>query len=175
MHNRGTIVRHNVMGNAAENAIDLKGAGHTLIENNLIYSSSGDDDGPLGGHDAGSGGGVTANPNMPTRNTIVRGNVIWDHATGLEMAEGDHYYNNTVLNNRRTWLGPNQTEGSHAGLLAFNYPDLPRAFLNNIVAAQPNRGIYNWLMDWGDKFHLDNNLYYDRGAPSVSTTGKTGR
>ena len=165
LHNRGTILRHNVMGNAAENAIDLKGSGHTLIENNLIYSSSGDDDGPLGGHDAGSGGGITANPNTPTRNTIVRGNVIWDHATGLEMAEGDHYYNNTVLNNRRTWLGPNQTEGAHAGLMAFSYPDLPRAFLNNIVAEQPNKGIYNWLMDWGDKFHLDNNLYYDRGAP----------
>ncbi len=164
LYNRGTIIRNNVMGNAAENAIDLKGAGHTLIENNLMYSSSGDDDGPLNGHDAGSGGGVSANANTPTRNTIVRGNVIWDHTIGLEMAEGDHYYNNTVLNNRRTWLGPNQTGESHAGLLAFNYPNQQRAFLNNIVAGQPSRGIYNWMMDWGDKFYLDNNLYYDQGT-----------
>ena len=65
LHNRGTIIRYTVMGNAAENAIDLKGAGHTFIEHNFIYSSDGDDDGALGGHDAGSGGGVTANPNTP--------------------------------------------------------------------------------------------------------------
>ncbi|MBP1656105.1 MAG: hypothetical protein H6Q31_706 [Bacteroidetes bacterium] len=164
LHNRGTIIRNNVMGNAAENAIDLKGAGHTIIENNLIYSSSGDDDGPIGGHDAGSGGGVTANPNNPTRNTIVRKNVIWDHCTGLDMAEGDHYFNNTILNNRRTWQGPNQTGNNHVALRAFNYPNAKRAFLNNIVAGQSGGGMYEWLMDWGDKFHLDNNLYYEPGA-----------
>ena len=164
LHNRGTIIRHNVMGNAAENAIDLKGAGHTIIEDNLLYSSSGDDDGPIGGHDTNSGGGLSANANTPTRNTIVRRNVIWDHNTGLDMAEGDHYYNNTILNNRRTWAGPNQTDGSHAGVMAFNYPNVKRAFLNNIIGAQPNAGVFNWLMDWGDKFHLDNNLYFDRGA-----------
>jgi hypothetical protein len=164
LHNRGTIIRHNVMGNAAENAIDLKGAGHTIIEDNLLYSSSGDDDGPLGGHDTNSGGGLSANANTPTRNTIVRRNVIWDHNTGLDMAEGDHYYNNTILNNRRTWAGPNQTDAAHAGVMAFNYPNVKRAFLNNIIGAQPNAGVFNWLMDWGDKFDLNNNLYFDRGA-----------
>jgi hypothetical protein len=164
LHNRGTIIRYNRMGNAAENAIDLKGAGHTLIEHNLVYSSSGDDDGPIGGHDVSTGGGITSNPNNPTRNTIVRANVIWDHATGLDMAEGDHYYNNTILNNRRTWQGPNQPGGNFTALRAFNYPNAKRAFLNNIIAAQPNAGIYNWQMDYGDKFHLDNNLYYDSAA-----------
>ena len=164
LHNRGTIIRFNRMGNAAENAIDLKGAGHTFIQYNLIYGSSGDDDGAIGGHDAGSGGGVTANANTPTRNTIVRGNVIWDHSTGLDMAEGDHYYNNTILNNRRTWQGSNQTSGDFAGLRAYSYPNTKRAFLNNIVAGQPNRGVFDWMMDWGDKFHLDNNLYFDQGA-----------
>lgn len=164
LHNRGTIVRHNRMGNAAENAIDLKGAGHTIIEHNLIYSSSGDDDGPIGGHDTGSGGGVTSNPNTPTRNTIIRFNVIWDHSTGMEMAEGDHYFNNTILNNRRTWQGPNQTGTAHTGIRAWNYPDYNRAFINNIVGAQPNIGVYDWLMDWGDKFDLNNNLYFDNGA-----------
>jgi hypothetical protein len=113
LHNRGTIVRYNTLGNAAENAIDLKGAGHTVIEHNYAYSSSGDDDGPLGGHDNGSGGGITSNPNNPTRYTVTRYNVVWDHSTGMEMAEGDHYYNNTILNNRRTWVGPNQTEDTH--------------------------------------------------------------
>lgn len=164
LHNRGTIIRNTIMGNAAENAIDLKGAGHTIIENNLIYSSSGNDDGPLGGNDAGSGGGVSANPNNPTRYTIVRGNVIWDHVVGLEMAEGDHYFNNTILNNRRTWQGSNQTTGTHSALLAFNYPNFKRAFLNNIVGGQSGQYIFDWLMDWGGNFHLDNNLYYDGGA-----------
>ncbi len=174
LHNRGTIIRHTIMGNAAENAIDLKGAGHTIIENNLIYSSSGDDDGPLGGHDVGSGGGVTANANTPTRNTIVRRNVIWDHSTGLDMAEGDHYFNNTILNNRRTWQGPNQSGTSHVALRAFSYPNTKRAFLNNIVAGQQNGGVFEWLMDWGGKFHLDNNLYYDTGAPARFIHRKNG-
>jgi hypothetical protein len=165
LHNRGTIIRYNRMGNAAENAIDLKGAGHTFIEYNLIYSSTGDDDGAIGGHDTGSGGGVTSNANTPTKNTIVRGNVIWDHSSGLDMAEGDHYYNNTIMNNRRTWQGPNQTSGDFTGLRAYNYPDTKRAFLNNIVAGQPNRGVFDWMMDWGDKFQLDHNLYYDASAP----------
>ena len=164
LHNRGTIVRYNRMGNAAENAIDLKGAGHTIIEHNLIYSSLGDDDGPIGGHDAGSGGGVTSNPNTPTRYTIIRGNVIWDHSTGMEMAEGDHYFSNTILNNRRTWQGPDQTGTAHTAIRAWNYPAYDRAFINNIVGAQPNVGVYDWLMDWGDKFDLNNNLYFDSGA-----------
>ncbi len=164
LHNRGTIIRNTIMGNAAENAIDLKGAEHIIIENNLIYSSTGDDDGPIGGHDAGSGGGITANPNNPSRNTIVRRNVIWDHCTGLDMAEGDHYYNNTILNNRRTWQGPNQSGNAHVALRAFSYPQTKRAFLNNIVAGQSGGGAYEWLMDWGDKFHLDNNLYHEPGA-----------
>lgn len=165
LHNRGTIIRFNRMGNAAENAIDLKGAGHTFIQYNLIYGSTGDDDGAIGGHDAGSGGGVTSNANTPTKNTIVRGNVIWDHSTGLDMAEGDHYYNNTILNNRHTWQGSNQTSGDFTGLRAYSYPNTKRAFLNNIVGGQPNRGVFDWMMDWGDKFHLDNNLYFDQGAP----------
>lgn len=165
LHNRGTIVRNCVMGNAAENAIDLKGAGHTIIENNLMFSSDGDDDGPIGGHDTNSGAGVETSPVVPTRYTIVRKNVIWDHSTGLTMAEGDHYFNNTILNNRRTWRGPNQTDNDHACLRAWNYPNVPRAFVNNIVGSMPTAPVFNWLMDWGDKFLLDNNLYYEPSGP----------
>jgi hypothetical protein len=181
LHNRGTIVRYNRMGNAAENAIDLKGAGHTIIEHNLIYTSTGDDDGPIGGHDAGSGSGVTSNPNNPTRYTIIRSNVIWDHSSAMEMAEGDHVFQNTILNNRRTWQGPNQTDAARTGIRAWNYPDYNRAVLNNIIGAQPNVGVYDFLMDWGDKFDLNNNLYFDTGAQTkfyhrmnnnrVTTTG----
>lgn len=165
VYNRGVIVRHNVMGNAAENAIDLKGAGHTIIENNLIYSSSGNDDGPIGGNDSGSGGGVTSNPNNPTRFTIIRGNVIWDHSTGMEMAEGDLCYNNTILNTRRTWRGGNQTEDWHAAIRAWNYPLVARALVNNMICDMPTGAIYSFLMDWGDKFTIDNNLYFESTGP----------
>ena len=165
LHNRGTIIRNCVMGNAAENAIDLKGAGHTIIENNIMFSSDGDDDGPLGGHDTNSGAGVETSPVVPTRYTIVRGNVIWDHSTGLTMAEGDHYFNNTILNNRRDWRGPNQTGNGHTNLRAWNYPNVPRAFVNNIVGGMPTAPVFNWLMDWGDKFLLDNNLYFEPSGP----------
>ena len=165
MHNRGTIVRNSILGNAVENAIDLKGAGHTIIENNLIFSSSGDDDGPLDGHDTNSGAGIETSPAVPTRFTIVRGNVIWDHSTGLTMAEGDHYFNNTILNNRRSWQGPDRTTGDHTCLRAWNYPSVNRAFVNNIVGGMPTAPVFDWRMDWGDKFLLDNNLYFERSGP----------
>lgn len=166
-YNRGTIIRNCVMGNAVENAIDLKGAGHTIIENNLIYSSAGDDDGPLGGRDMNSGAGIETSPVVPTRFTIVRGNVIWDHSTGLTMAEGDHYFNNTILNNRRTWQGPDRTDDGHTCLRAWNYPAVDRAFVNNIVGGMPTASVFDWRMDWGDKFLLDNNLYFERTRPVV--------
>jgi hypothetical protein len=165
LHNRGTIIRNCIMGNAIENSVDLKGAGHTIIENNLVYSSSGDDDGPIGGHDVNSGAGIETSPTVPTRYTIVRGNVIWDHSTGLTMAEGDHYYNNTILNNRRTWEGSDQTSGNHTCLRAWNYPAVDRVFLNNIVGGMPTGTAFDWRMDWGDKFTLDNNLYFERSGP----------
>ncbi|MBP1656102.1 MAG: hypothetical protein H6Q31_703 [Bacteroidetes bacterium] len=166
LHNRGTIIRNCVMGNAAENAIDLKGAGHTIIENNLIYGSSGDDDGPIGGNDAGSGAGIETSPVVPTRFTIVRGNVIWDHCSGMTMAEGDHYFNNTILNNRRTWQGSNQTDPNHTCFRAWNYPASKRAFVNNIVGGMPTGSVLEWMMDWGDKFLLDNNLYFESSGPA---------
>ena len=165
MYNRGTIIRYNRMGNAAENGIDLKGAGHTIIEHNVIYSSNGDDDGPLNGPDAGSGTGIeTETADSPTRYTIVRNNLIYDHNSGATLAEGDHYYNNTILNNRRTWQGPNQTDSRHTGVRAWNMPNYRRAFVNNIVGGMPNGSMVKLLMDWGGSFTIDHNLYFERSA-----------
>ncbi len=164
LHNRGTIIRNNRMGNAAENAIDLKGAGHTIIDNNLIYTSHGDDNGPLDGNDITSGGGVTAIPNNPTQNPITRGNVIWDHSTAIDMAEGDHYFNNTILNNRRSYAGPNQADQANhifTGLRAYGYPALNRGFINNIIGCQGASPEFDWRMDYSDKFTLDGNLYFE--------------
>jgi hypothetical protein len=167
MHNRGTIIRNNRMGNAAENAIDLKGAGHTFIYNNLIYSSQGDDDGPWRGNDTTSGAAITGCPNNPTRFTIVHHNVIWDHLTGIDMAEGDHYFNNTLLNARRSYRGPNRPFDRIFTLLrAFSYPSVKRGFVNNIVGYQADNSVIDFRMDYGDKFTLDYNMYIEpSGSP----------
>ena len=182
LHNRGTIIRHNRLGHAAENAIDLKGAGHTLIDGNIIYSDNGDDDGPLNNLHDPSGGGITTNPNSPTRYTIVRRNIIWDTPVGIECQEGDHLFNNTVLNNRRDWGGSNLAQSSigsgggrfnFAGVNAYNDVNYKRAFVNNIFVGQPQQsngtgGVYYFRMDGGSsgKFFMDNNLYYDSLAPA---------
>ena len=167
LYNRGTIIRNNYMGHAAENAIDLKGAGHTIIEHNYLYSSSGDDDGPIGGHDATSGAGIETSPTDPTRFTIVRYNVVWDHCTGMTLAEGDHYYNNTIMNNRRTWQGPDQTDDGHTCVRVWNLVNQPRAFKNNIVAGMPTGSMFYCRMDWGGNFTLDYNLYYESNGGAI--------
>jgi hypothetical protein len=168
IYNRGTIVRYNRMGNAAENAIDLKGAGHTIIDHNYLFGSSSDDDGPLNGHDISGGTGIeTSTVGVPTRFTIVRYNVIWDHATGTTLAEGDRYINNVFLNNRRNWQGPNQTDDNHTCLRSWTMANEKRVFINNILGGMPNGSMLNFRMDWGDKFLLDHNLYYERSGPAT--------
>jgi hypothetical protein len=163
LYNRGTIVRRTRCGNAAENAIDLKGTEHIVLENNLLYSAAGDDNGPLGGNDLGSGSGlVSKSPGSVTRKTVVRFNLIFDNMSGAVMTEGDLYYNNTFVNNRRTWKGPNQADNSLFGFIAWSEVGADRAFVNNIIAGQPNRATVQFALDGtGGKFYLNNNLYYD--------------
>jgi hypothetical protein len=165
VYNRGTIVRYNRCGNAAENAIDMKGAEHIVIDHNMLYSSSGDDNGPVGGNDKTSGPGLTAkSPGIFVRRTLVRYNVIYDNITGAVMTEGDLYYNNTFLNNRRTWAGPNQPDNICFGVIAWSESGADRMFANNIIALQPNRAMVRFTLDTtAGKFTLNNNLYYDAG------------
>jgi len=168
LYNRGTIIRYNRMGNAAENAIDLKGAGHTIIDHNTLYASSSDDDGVLNGHDFSSGTGIeTSTVGNPTRFTIVRYNMIWDNSTGTTLAEGDRYINNVFINNRHNWQGPNQTDANHTHLRSWNMTKEKRVFINNILSGMPNGSMLNFRMDWGDKFFLDHNLYYERSGPAT--------
>jgi hypothetical protein len=163
LYNRGTIVRNNRCGNAAENAIDLKGTEHIVIDNNILYSASGDDNGPLGGHDVTSGTGlVVKSPGVYTRRTLVRNNLIYDNASGAVMTEGDVYYNNTFLNNRRSWLGPNRPELLFFGIIAWSEAGADRMFINNIIAGQPNRAMLRFALDsTSGNFYLNNNMYYD--------------
>ena len=165
-YNRGTIIRDNKLGHAAENCVDLKGGEFILIENNLLYGSTGDDNGLRDGPDDIGGAGIELGHGDVARYVIARGNVIWDNHTGAHMYEGFHYYSNTLLNNRRSFRGSNYANNDvdFGGLATYNMPGYERAFVNNIVAGQPNKGVFNWLMDGGDKFYLNNNLYYDTPA-----------
>lgn len=162
-YNRGTVIRRSRLGNAAENAIDFKGAAFVLVEGNVIHGAVGDNDGAKDGNDKQGGAGFELGAGDVTRHVIARGNVFYDCNTGAHMYQGYHYYNNAFLNNRRDFRGPNQTDGDFAGLMTWNMPNEDRAFLNNIVAAQPNQGVFYFQMDGGDRFALDYNLYWDFG------------
>jgi hypothetical protein len=167
-YNRGTIVRNNRFGNAAENCIDLKGTELVVIDGNLLYSSRGDNDGPLDGPDDLGGSAIELGTGDITREVIVRRNIIWDNHTGATFYEGFHVYNNNFLNNRRSYRGPNTTSSedpSFSALLAWNIPVSRRAFVNNIVVDQPNSGVFYWKMDYGDNVQLNSNLYGEVAGP----------
>ncbi len=161
--NRGTIIRHCRLGHAAENGVDLKGAQFVVLDGNLIYSSTGDDNGKLDGPDDSGGSGIQRGSDTYSRYLVVRNNIIWDNHTGATMYDGDRYYNNVFLNNRRSYRGSNgdYSGNDFAGVTMWNITGLQRAFVNNIVAMQPNLGVFNWNMDYGAKFYINNNLYYD--------------
>ncbi len=161
--NRGTIIRHCRLGHAAENGVDVKGAQFVVLDGNLIYSSSGDDNGKLDGPDDSGGTGIQRGSGTFSRYLVVRNNTIWDNHTGATMYDGDRYYNNVFLNNRRSYRGSNGDFAGNdfAGVRAWNITNAQRAFVNNIIAMQPNLGVLNWSMDYGAKFYINNNLYYD--------------
>jgi hypothetical protein len=167
-YNIGTIIRRSRLGHAAENCIDFKGAESILVDSCLLYSSEGDDNGRWDGPDDSGGAGIELGTGDVSRYVIVRRSVIWDNHTGAHMYEGYRYYNNIFLNNRRSYRGPNGTYANNdlVGAALSNKPRYKRAFLNNIVGMQPNHALLSWRMDYGDKFELNNNLYFDTGGPA---------
>jgi hypothetical protein len=164
--NRGTIVRHCRLGHAAENAVDLKGGVFIVLDNNLMYSSEGDNDGLRDGGDDVGGPCINLGANESTRYVIARRNAIWDNHTGAVMYDGYHFYNNVFLNNRRSFRGPNGDDPfrEYAGVTCWTMPNYNRSFVNNIVGDQPNSGTLFWKMDYGSKFYINNNLYFETGG-----------
>lgn len=164
--NRGTIIRRCRLGNAAENAVDLKGAMQILLDENLIYSSQGDNDGLMDGGDDVGGAGINMGYGDVSRYVILRRNVLWDNHTGAFMYDGYHYYGNIFLNNRRSYRGPNGDYAGNdfAGVTTWTMPGYRRAFVNNIVGDQPNKGVFYWLMDYGAKFYVNSNMYFETGG-----------
>jgi hypothetical protein len=167
-YNNGVIIRRCLLGHAAENCLDFKGAGNIYIDHCYLYGSVGDNNGSYDGLDNSGGAGIELGDGEVTQYVVLRNCVIWDNHTGAKMYDGYRYYNNVFVNNRRNYQGPNQPESAteYYGMEVWNRPWLQRAFVNNIIANQPNRGAIAWRMDNGGKFYLNNNLYFDAMGPT---------
>ena len=164
--NRGTIVRYNVIRGAAENAIDLKGASNILIEGNVIYANTGNDNGPIDGNDRWGGvGGLMHGSNTTSKDVIVRNNIFYDNLSGLLIEAGYKVYNNDILANNRDYTGPNSTftEGpgrGFTGLLAFKGP---RIGIKNNIFANHADGQLALNLEALTSPAIDNNLYWSSG------------
>lgn len=172
---RGVIVRHNIIRNAGENGIDLKGAAHWVIEGNTIYGASGNNDGGTKMGDNRFGGyAIHKGSATSSRDVIIRHNVLFDNFGGTIVLEGYKVYNNTFVNNNRDYQGPNSD-------YADGYKTFPA-----------------WLSDWGsggvsvinniigDHYHdtnlraaagqeVDYNLYFNGWRPSAFSGNVGGR
>ena len=169
----GVIVRNNKIYNNAENSIDLKGTSHWVIENNVLYESYGNNDGgykarPFQKCDTppcnnnGGGSSIAKGTNRNSRDIIVRNNIIYDGCGGVIVSDGYILYNNTILNNRRTYKGPNQpvcAEDScsrHPGFPGVYGSGSDAIIINNIIGDNGFAVNYHYQRKW----QIDYNLYY---------------
>ncbi len=125
MSNMGTVIRDNTIRNHGENAIDLKGAAHVLIEENMIYGTIGSNNGVAGNAEGSTrpGDGTPTNPNYnrgafnsigrgansSARDVIIRHNILYDNSSGIRFKDGFKIYNNTLVANNRDFLGSNSS------------------------------------------------------------------
>ncbi len=104
--NFGTIIRGNVIRNHGENAIDLKGAAHVVIEGNTIYGIVGSNNGSEFGWNRIAHGSIVRGSHSSTRDVIIRNNVIYDSAPATRVYQGYKVYHNTFVGNNRDYTGP---------------------------------------------------------------------
>jgi len=107
--NLGTIIRNNVIRYNAENAIDLKGTAHVVIEGNVIYGTIGSNNGSYEGWNRNSHSTIMRGSSTSTRDVIIRNNVLYDNANGIELYQGYKVYNNTLVANNRDYTGSNSS------------------------------------------------------------------
>jgi len=138
----GVRIRNNVFKCSseqctAENSIDLKGASYIVIENNLIQGGTGNNDGlhdygSTGVNDTSGGyGGVATGSGMPSEYIVIRGNTFVDNAGGVVAMSGYRIYNNTIINNDRSYSGPNSSIGPRTGASMAWFSDVK--FVNNMI------------------------------------------
>jgi hypothetical protein len=145
--NLGVIIRGNVLRNHAENAIDLKGAAHVVIEGNTIYGTIGSNDGPLSGWNRNSMGAIIRGMGASTRDIIVRNNVFYDNAGGAWLFDGWKIYHNVFVGNNRDFTGPNSS-----------YTNNSRPFFLGIYQIDPTPTLVG----------IKNNIFANHNSANVS-------
>jgi hypothetical protein len=111
----GVIIRRNRIFENAENAVDLKGTCRILVEDNLIYGNTGNNDGSVeinecsGELDDRCGGvAIMRGTGTSSRDNVIRRNVIFDNMSGIHSSDATwRVYNNTLVANNRDYTGPN--------------------------------------------------------------------
>ena len=166
LKNCGTVVRNCAIKGCGENALDLKGAAHVLIENNTMYGNSGSNNGPGDGWNRSAHQTISVGGSRIAGNVVIRNNVIFDSCAGVEI-QGDDYkiYHNTFIINNRDFTGPNSTvNDSEEPLYTATKLTQKRSkisFRNNIVASHNIAEVTLHLSDSGSGYDIDHNLYYN--------------
>lgn len=187
---RGIIIRGNVIGNHAENGIDLKGAAHVVIEGNIIYGCRGDNDGS--GNLGGGTGGIMKGDigHTQAHNILIRKNFIYDNLGGISIHNrGWVVVNNTIIGNNRSHLGPDcsasQIETAPTDYLR-RFPGLVGVIItepyaptfdlsmikNNIIGGNHQGEISVRLTADLDQAEIDGNLYFSSDTPMMAAVQK---
>ncbi|MFW8602208.1 right-handed parallel beta-helix repeat-containing protein [Desulfobacterota bacterium M19] len=170
----GVIVRNNRIYNNAENNLDLKGTRYWLIENNILYGSSGNNNGGTKRRSqdhcyvlpcdnlAGGSGGITKGGNRYSRDIIIRRNVVYDNLAGIIVWDNYIIYNNTIVNNRRSFHGSDQKfcvmdNCSRKPQFPGLYGGGKHAVIINNIIGDNGFAISRWRTP---EWLIDNNLYY---------------
>ena len=104
---RGVVIRNNQIFDNAENAIDLKGAANVVIEGNIMWGNTGDNNGE--NNISGGVGGVMKGDSDHTQayDIIIRRNRIYDNLGGIFVTNyGWIIVHNTIIGNNRSYAGP---------------------------------------------------------------------
>ncbi|MBI4137217.1 hypothetical protein HY469_04100 [Candidatus Roizmanbacteria bacterium] len=171
----GSIIRRNIIRNNNENALDLKGATHILIEDNVIYGTDGDNDGPYlcSGtfgecfdnvaifQDRRSHFAITRGAGTPSEANIIRNNVFYDNSA-IDPNIGYKIYNNTFLYNNHDFRGNHDTsQGTPSNFYAIAIPGDRRdiSIKNNIITQHINAEIA--IKAPVTNLEIRNNLYWN--------------
>ena len=163
--NQGVVIRNNILCGAGENAIDLKGASYIVIEGNIIYNNTGNNDGGLnpdqGDNRQGGLGGIMHGSGAGSSEVIIRNNVFYDCQGGILPENGFKLYGNALLYNNRDYTGTNSDytwtrKPAFTGITAWN--GLERIGLkNNIIGGHNSAEIA--LRNTATSVDMNNNLY----------------
>ncbi len=176
LDNKGFVIEKSILAHAGENAIDLKSAQYVVIQDNIIFGSLGSNDGPLAdqGWNTYAYGSIHRGSYTVCRDVIIRNNIIFDSAPGLQLFDGFYAYNNTVVNCKRDYSGNPGNEAVNirkaAGAMSgWADKNLPTGLRNNIIVGN----VYEVKWDDGRALDIDYNIYADSSRWMLSNNSYT--